>query len=276
MRFHQICVLILPFLALPAYADNFALGTAGDFAVLGGSAVANTGLTTITGDLGVYPGTSVTGFPPGGVSSGTVHSSDAVAQQAQNDALAAYNVFAGMATIANLTGQDLGGLTLTPGVYSFDSSAQLTGQLTLDAGGINNAFWVFQIGNSLTTASASKVTFINLGTSPDEGLFWQVGGSATLGATSAFDGNILALASITLNTGATIDCGRALALNGAVTMDTNSISTGCEDPLEKTDGLSGGLGGDDENPAVPEPASFALLSSGLMALLGLARRQRRG
>jgi type VI secretion system secreted protein VgrG len=180
-----------------------------------------------------------------------------------------------MSVIQDLTGENLGGLTLTPGVYKFDSSAQLTGTLTLNAEGNNDAKWVFLIGSTLTTASASDVTFINLGSSPDDGLFWQVGSSATLGTGTAFEGNILAADSITLNTDATIGCGRALAQTGAVTMDTNTISNSCSGALADTNGLSGGYGGS-EPPPVPEPGSIALLGSGLMALTGLVRRQRRG
>ena len=128
---------------------------------------------------------------------------------------------AGLAPTQNLTGQNLGGLTLTPGVYSFSSSAQLTGTLTLDAQGDPNALFVFQIGSTLTTASNSSVVFINGG--QGNNTFWQVGSSATLGTGTAFTGNILALASITLTTGANIRCGRALARNGAVTQDHNNI-----------------------------------------------------
>jgi hypothetical protein len=201
-----------------ALAQN--LGTATGFAVLGGSTVTNTGSTVVTGDLGVSPGTAITGFPPGMVN-GTIHAADAVALQAQSDVTIAYNALAGLACNTNLTGQDLGGLTLTPGVYCFSSSAQLTGTLTLNAQGNSAAVFVFQIGSTLTTASSSSVLVTNGGSSCN--VFWQVGSSATLGTTTTFAGNILALTSITLNTGASIS-GRALARNGAVTMDTNVVS----------------------------------------------------
>jgi hypothetical protein len=207
-------------------ADAF-LGTAARFAVLAGSTVTNTGPTTIIGDVGVSPGTAVTGFPPGSIavgkpgSGGTIHSADAIAIQARNDVITAFNNLAGEPTTSNLTGLDLGGLTLTPGVYRFNSSAQLTGTLTLDAGGNPNARFDFQIGSTLTTASSSVVRVINGGF--EDNVFWQVGSSATLGTTTEFEGNILALTSITLTTRASIACGRALAINGAVTMDTNFI-----------------------------------------------------
>ena len=193
------------------------LGTAQSYAVLGGSTVTNTGPTVVNGDLGLSPGSSVTGFPPG-VLNGTLHIADAGAIQAQIDTTNAYNNLAGQASNANLSGQDLGGMTLTTGVYTFSSSAQLTGTLTLDAQGDANAVFIFQIGSTLTTASSSVVSLTN-GASPCK-VFWQVGSSATIGTTTTFVGSILALTSITLNTGATVS-GRALARNGAVTMDSN-------------------------------------------------------
>ena len=196
------------------------LGQAKSFAVLGGSAVTNTGPTIVNGDLGVSPGTSVTGFPPG-IVNGAKHVTDAVAAQAQSDTTTAYNNLAGQTPFTDMTGQDLGGKTLTAGVYRFSSSAQLTGDLTLDAQGNAGAVFVFQIGTTLTTASGSSVKLINGGSLCD--VFWQVGSSATLGTTTSFLGNILALQSITLNTGAHV-LGRALARNGAVTMDDNTIS----------------------------------------------------
>jgi len=212
--------------ASSAQAVSMSLETASNFAVLGGSTVINTGLSIITGDLGVNPGSAVTGFPPGlVVLPGTIHVADAVAIQAQADNQVMYNYLAGLASTLDLTGQDLGGLTLTPGVYSFLSSAQLTGTLKLDSLGDPNALFVFQIGSALTTASNSSVV-TNDG-SDYSNVFFQVGNSATLGAGTQFQGNILANRSITLNANANIQCGRALAQNGAVTLDTNNISTNC-------------------------------------------------
>lgn len=200
------------------------LGTSGNFAVLAGSAVSNTGATILTGDLGLWPGTasSVTGFPPGSFT-GTLHAGDAVALQAQSDLTAAYNDAAGQACGTVLTGTDLGGLTLTPGVYCFATSAQLTGTLTLDGQGNPNAVFVFQIGSTLTTASNASVAMINGGDGCR--VYWQVGTSATLGTGTAFVGNVLALASITATTGASVS-GRLLARNGAVTLDNNAVG-GC-------------------------------------------------
>ena len=206
------------------------LGTAASFAVLAGSTATNTGDTVVTGDLGVWPGIAVTGFPPG-IVTGTIYEADAIAQQAQSDLTTAYDDLAGQACDLDLTDQDLGGLTLTPGVYCFDTSAQLTGVLELDAEGDPDAVFVFRIGSTLTTASNSSVSMLN---SADPcNVFWQVGSSATLGTETAFAGSILALTSITLDTGADID-GRALARNGAVTMDTNRISNVCAAALTPT------------------------------------------
>jgi hypothetical protein len=197
------------------------LGTAASYAVLGGSTVTNTNATTLTGDLGVSPGLAITGFPPGIVMGGTTHAGDAAALQAQTDVTTAYDVLAGEACTADLTGKDLGGLTLTPGVYCFSSSAQLTGNLVLDAGGRADAVFVFKTVSTLTTASNASVHVINGG--GDCGVFWQIGSSATLGTGTSFTGSILALTSITLTTGATVS-GRVLARNGAVTLDHNAVS----------------------------------------------------
>jgi hypothetical protein len=241
MKLIRLCILAVPLFALAAHADPI-LGSASSFAVLGGSTVTNTGNTVVTGDLGVWPGTSITGFPPG-IVNGTIHDGDAVAMQAQLDALTAYNFLQGLPSNGNLTGQDLGGLELTPGVYTFNSSAQLTGQLILNFQGLSNQNFVFQIGSALTTASASSVLLLNLGT--NDNIYWAIGSSATLGTTTDFAGNIVADQSITLDTSATIDCGRALALNGAVTMDTNTINN-CN---------SGG-------GTTPEPGTIALVATG--------------
>ncbi|KAK4984757.1 hypothetical protein LTR66_008380 [Elasticomyces elasticus] len=190
--------LLIGGLALSANAQ-VNLGTAAPFGVLAASAITNTGLTVVGGQLGIYPNgvTSITGFPPG--ISGTVHGADAVAKQAQADATTAYNAAMTLASTKALTGQDLGGMVLPPGVYTFSSSAGLTGILTLDAQGNPNAQWVFQIGSTITTASASSVVLINGANACN--IFWQVGSSATLGTGTMFAGNIIALASITVTTG---------------------------------------------------------------------------
>lgn len=210
---------LMLFFLFPLFVYSAAavpLGSAATFGVLAGSTVTNTGASIITGNLGVSPGTAVTGFPPGTVT-GTIYSAGAVAGQAQVDLTTAYNNAAGQASTANLTGQNLGGLTLTPGVYTFSSSAQLTGTLTLNGNGV----YIFQIGSTLTTASSSAVVLA--GGALASNVFWQVGSSATLGTGTSFNGTILALASITATTGATIN-GAFLARNGAVTLDTNTVT----------------------------------------------------
>ncbi|HYC89475.1 MAG TPA: ice-binding family protein [Thermoanaerobaculia bacterium] len=220
VAFLGIAFLLLA--ATPA-AAQISLGTAQNFGVLGGSAVTNTGPSTVNGNVGVSPGTSVTGFPPGVVVGGAIHSNDAVAVQAQNDLTTAYNNIAATPCTVDLTGQNLGGLTLTPGVYCFSSSAQLTGALVLDAQGNPNALFLFKIGSTLTTSSGASVRVIN-GGNPCNHVFWQVGSSATIGTASSFAGDILALTSITLTTGASTT-GRTLARNGAVTLDTNNVNS---------------------------------------------------
>lgn len=209
----------------PASAQTApSLGTAQDFAVLAGSTVTNTGPTVVTGDVGVSPGSAVVGFPPGLVMSGTIHAADAVALQAQTDLTAAYVSLDGEGCTADLSGQDLGGLTLNAGVYCFASSAQLTGTLTLDAQGDPAAVFIFKTGSTLTTASGSSVSLVNGASTCNA--FWQLGSSATLGTASSFTGHLLALTSITLNTGATVT-GSTLARNGAVTLDSNLVTASC-------------------------------------------------
>jgi ice-binding like protein len=212
------------------------LGTADSFAVLAGSAITNTGPSTINGDLGVSPGTAISGFPPGTVN-GTVHAADAVAGQAKTDLTTAYNDAAGRTPPVSVSG-DLGGQTLTPGVYRSTSSLGLTGPVTLDAQGDPNAVFVFQVASTLITATDSSVNLI--GGAQACNVFWQVGSSATLGTYSTFRGNILALTSGTLNTGATVD-GRVLARNGAVTLDNNVITIARCAP-GTTGGTTGGGG----------------------------------
>jgi hypothetical protein len=252
------------------------LGSAQGVAVLGASTVTNTGATTIKGDLGVSPGLAITGLETVTLA-GAVHQGDAVAQQAQADARIAYNSLAALPCTTSLTGQDLGGLTLTPGVYCFASSAQLTGNLFLDFLGAPSAAFVFQIGSTLTTSSGSSVTALN-GT-PGSGVYFQVGSSATVGTTTAFLGNVLAQSSITLNTGATILCGRAIALTGAVTLDHNTVSNDCTDGGDfgtgRADDGSVGFSGGSRVTTTPEPATLALLGGGLLALGGGVRLRRR-
>jgi len=191
------------------------LGTAGNFTILGGSAVTSTGASIINGNLGVSPGSSVTGFPPGIVINGSININNGPAATAHADTLTAYNLLAGEPVTTTLTGLNLGGMTLMPGVYKFASSAQLTGTLRLDNTLNPTGAYVFEIGSTLTTATSSAVLLLG---ASDPNIFWQIGSSATLGTGTVFDGNILALTSITLDPGASLSVGRALSINGAVTM----------------------------------------------------------
>jgi hypothetical protein len=211
-----ICLLSMGSLGWAQSAPS--LGSAQSFAVLGASTVTNTGPTAVTGDLGVSPGTAVTGFPPGTVTGGTIHAGDATAAQA--GAHNAYHNLVAAPCGTNLTGKTLGTspgvVTLSPGVYCFDSSAQLTGTLTLNGNGV----YVFKIGSTLTTASNSSVVLANGATAGN--VFWQVTSSATLGTNTAFEGSILAFISDTVTTGASIT-GRVFALTGSVTLSGNRI-----------------------------------------------------
>jgi Ice-binding-like len=221
-------IVAIPPLHSQAAGHYLSLGTADSFAVLGATTVTNTGPTVVTGDLGVSPGPSCTGFlspctgGPGTVS-GMIHVADAVAAQAQADATSAYMFATDQACTTTFSPiADIGGMTLTPGVYCFPSSAGVTGTLTLDAQNNPDAVFIFKIGSTLITASASKVALINGAQTGN--VFWQVGSSATLGTTTSFAGSIVALASITATTAATSSCG-LYALNGAVTLDSNLIQT---------------------------------------------------
>ncbi len=262
MKHPFLTVLVLASAPL-LWGPSQAFAQLSSFAVLGGSTVTNTATPTIvTGNLGVSPGSAVTGFPPGIVTGGTIHAADTVAADAQTDLTTLYNNLANSACNTDLTGQDLGGLTLTPGVYCFSTSAQLTGTLTLDAQGNSNALFIFKIGSTLTTASAASVVLINSTSSC--GVFWQVGTSATLGTGTTLAGTIVALSSITLNTGSSVD-GRTLARNGAVTLD-NSHVTVC----------SGGPGLPLGAALVPTLSGWAMIVlAGLLSLSGLAAMRRR-
>lgn len=253
------CLSTLAMSATDARAQQSAvgLGTAGSYAVLAGSTVTNTGPTTINGDLGISPGTALTGFPPGTIN-GATHLADAAAAQAQADLTVAYDDAASRTPASTVTG-DLGNQTLAPGVYRSGSSLGLTGTVTLD--GQNNADSVFiiQVASALTTASGSSVALINGAQACN--VFWQVGSSATLGTTSVFRGNLIALSSISISDGVTVD-GRALARNGAVTLinDTISVAQCAAAPDAPTDsgvapdGASGGgeVPADEEGPPVDE------------------------
>jgi len=207
------------------------MGTAGSFGVLAGAGVTNTGPSVIDGDLGTCPTPAITGFPPG-VVNGTTHAGDALACGAQSDLTIAYNDAAGRAPTTTFPGAtELGGATLTPGVYKTPTSLAVTGTLTLDAQGDPSEVFIFQAGSTLLTASNSTVALIN-GAQPCN-VFWQVGSSATLGVGSTFIGTILALTSITANTSALIQ-GRLLARSGAVTLDSNRVTTSVCTPVTTT------------------------------------------
>jgi ice-binding like protein len=195
------------------------LGTADSFAVLAGAGITNTGPTTVTGDIGTYATTTMTGTASLTIN-GKNHHGDSVTQGAKTDLVTAYNTAAGKGPTSPIAA-DLGGQTLRPGVYNSASSIGLTGTVTLDARGNANATFVFQAGSTLTTASGSHVNLVNGAQACN--VYWQVGSSATLGTGSTFRGSILALTSISVTTGTTVK-GRVLARNGAVTLDTNTIT----------------------------------------------------
>jgi hypothetical protein len=297
-----LTVMVLALCTSAAYADSI-LGPALDtFAVLGHTTVTNVPTSTIAGNVGVSPGTAITGSAGIVFTSGTLQANTALAQAAQDQLVNAItNTGPGIMTpTSQLLSSELAGLTLFPGVYSFSAFAggfaTLTGTsanpgiLTLDGQGNANAAWVFQMASTLTTSAAttgtafsSKVNVINTGSGA--GVFWNVGSSATIGTYSAFEGNILALANISLNTGATIDCGRALASTGQVSLQMNTIGNTCLGILSGSNGLSGGLsttrtesGGTIVNvlpvSSVPEPGTLLTLGTGIAALADMVWKKR--
>ena len=202
--------------------NGVPLGTDATFAVLAASTVTNTGLTVVTGNLGVSPGTAVTGFGPGTgtVAGGAIHAGDPTAAQAQLDLTTAYNNAAGRVNPAAIPA-DIGGTVIPPGTYKAPVSLAITGNVTLDGQNNPNAVFIFQMASTLTTSVNSTVTLINMANACN--VFWQVGSSASLNTASVFNGTILALASVSLGTGATLN-GRALARNGAVTLLSNTVT----------------------------------------------------
>ena len=248
--------LVIIGMSAPVFGQS-SLGTAQAFAVLGGSTVTNTGASVITGDLGVSPGSAVTGFPPG-IVTGTIHAANATALQAQNDVTTAYKLLASAACLANLTGRTSADSRSRRASTVSTRRLSWTGTLTLDAQGSAGATFIFKTGSTLTTASASSVLLIN-GGNPC-GVAWQIGSWPMPGTTTSFIGNLIALTSITLNTDANI-IGRALARNGAVTLDSNNISfAACGSTV----------------PPVPTLSQWMMIGlAGLLCLTGaVALRQR--
>jgi len=257
LRLLVVLSLFVVLLAVSAQAQPIDLGTAANFALLGGSEVTNTGSSVIYGSVGSSPTPSVTGFPPGVVNDGTLYlAANSATAQAQSDLTTAYGQAAGEPVTATLTGIDLDTYNslnpLAPGVYFFSSSAELSGNLTLNGEGNPNSQWIFQIGSTLGTASSSTVSFINDASKCN--VFWDVGSTATIGSGSDFAGTIMAVTSISLN-GGTLE-GRALAENGAVTITS----------AETVDSRCG-------TTAVPEASSMALLMMSLPAVALFRRRK---
>jgi len=197
-----------------------ALGAAAPFAVLAGSTVTNTGPTSVTGDLGVSPGSAVSGFPPGTLV-GTEHAGDPTAGLAEGALTTAYNDAAGRTLCPISIAGNLGGMTLAPGLYKSTSSLEVSsGDLTLDGRGDASAVFIFQMASTLMTTSGRHVVLI--GNAKAANVYWQVGTSATFGSTSAFQGTVMADQAITMMTGASLT-GRVLARIAAVTLDSNAV-----------------------------------------------------
>jgi hypothetical protein len=294
LRLLSTLVVVLALSAVGARADSIDIGTAGAFGVLGEAGVTNVGPTVIDGSVAGSTGTpAVTGFPPGSVVAPGVLYTTGVSNSGMGtpfgDALAAYNYAAGLSGFNEGTsGLGSGGVggtltsALTSGVYSFTSSTVLlNGTLFLNAGGSDDASWVFQVPAALTTASASSVEVIDAGSGPFTGsITWDVGSSATLGTTTEFLGTILSLAGDSLDNAATVGCGRVVSLDASVTLINNIIETpgssgGCAEPAGSGTGGSGGTIGAPPPPPIstPEPGTLWLLSSGLAAIVFLRLRK---
>jgi len=265
--------------AAPAMATPLLGSDLASFTVLGASAVTNVPASTIAGNVGVSPGTSIAGFnsSPGvavadlQVTGGLVHATTAIAASALGQLTTARTNLSSLGSGSTLINPDLAGLTLAPGVYTVAAGVtNLSGTLTLDGGGNANAAWVIQMASTLITSPNAVVNMVNTGSGA--GLFWNVGSSATIDVNTTFLGNILALASISMNTTATDACGRMLAETGAVTLQQNSLSGTCTGILAGSAGLSGGLdvtGSTVDFLPYSPVASIPVPEAGMLALFGL-------
>lgn len=232
-------------LAIPSYAS--ILGSAANFAILAGTTITNTGNSVITGNIGVSPGTAITGFPPG-IVIGTIDSNDTAAMQGEADLATAYNTLAGMASTTTAATTHLGGLVLTQGVYKYTSAADLTGALTLSGPGM----FVFQIASGLVIANNAQI--FTIGGADPYSIYFQIGSSATVGTGAMLEGNFVALQSISLATGSTLE-GRALAVNAAVTLQGNAISI--------------------QGSPIPEPGTLMLSGIPMISALSWISRRRK-